>query len=296
MTTTKNILDRARESFDFNVIKLPLQGPDNMKTPLYGLFRDDNSLLVGDSSVSSRYVPHTTDDVCAIIEATQEVFDDCDAQFHFRDGHYVNLAPSEDRRRTIYSNGKSPDSIFPRLTIRAGYDGKSFMVWLGYFRDLCKNLSMMESVKTTYVKIRHTNGLRDKMTELIDQFAGLNQGWDDLGNIIDGMNSAPVQLATFLESVYGAPPAEAGRGMTIHTNRTEAIFRRILDERRRSGRPELDDNFMVSAWEAYNGVQGYTQHDASRRGETTGFDRIILASRDAAVKKAEHLAVAAIAA
>lgn len=293
---TQTILERAREAFDFNVVKMPLSGPDNMKTPLYGLFRDDNSQLVGDSSVTGRYVPHTTDDVCTIIEATQSVFDDCDAQFHFRDGHYVNLAPSDDNRRLIYDNGKQQDNIFPRLTIRAGYDGKSFMVWMGYFRDLCKNLSMMESVKTTYVKIRHTRGLRDKMTELIDQFSGLREGWDDLGDLIDGMNETPVQLATFLENVYGKPPEKEGRGATIHANRTEKIFRRVLDERRRSGRPELDDLFTVSSWEAYNAVQGYVQHDASRRNDATGFDRIILASRDASVKKAEHLAYAAVSA
>jgi len=48
----------------------------------------------------------------------------------------------------------------------------------------------------------------------------------------------------------------------------------------------------VSAWEAYNAVQGYVQHDASRKGSPSDFSRIIGASRDMSVKKAETLALA----
>jgi hypothetical protein len=49
------------------------------------------------------------------------------------------------------------------------------------------------------------------------------------------------------------------------------------------------NGFVVSAWEAYNAVQGYTQHDASRKGNATNFDRILLASRDKNVRMAEEL-------
>lgn len=293
--TTQTTLDIIREKFDFTVDKFPLSGPDGMKTPKYGLFRSDNAEFVGDT-VSGRYVPHTTDDVLAIVEATQEVFDDCHAQCHFRDGHYVNLAPSKDQRRIIFDNGKQADSIFPRLTIQAGFDGRAFSVWLGYFRDLCRNLSMMRSVQSTFVKIRHTSNLRANMDELIAQFHGLQSGWDDLGDVIENMQSAPVRLGAFMDSVYGTPPASDGRALTIHKNRTEKIFKRVLDERARSGRGELDDMYTVSAWEAFNAIQGYTQHDSSRKNKASGFDRIILANNDAAVIKAEKLAVAAIAA
>jgi len=284
-TGHKTILDTVADAFNFTVEKFPLAGPDNMKTPFYGLFRDDNSQCIG-NAVSSDYVPHTTDDVLAIVEATQAVFEDCNVQTYFKEGHYVDLAPTKEMRRAIYGTA---DNIFPRLTIFAGYDGRAFKVHMGYFRDLCLNLHRMKSIKSTYVSIRHTSGLRGKMNELIDQFSGLKDGWDDLGKVIDRMESTSVQLASFLDKVYGKPTAE-GRSTTIHTNRTEAIFKRVLDERLRSGRPQIDDNYTVSAWEAFNAVQGYVQHDASRKGTPNQFDRILASSNDTAVNIAESLA------
>lgn len=282
---TKSVLDTVAEAFSFSVEKFPLAGPDNMKTPFYGLFRDDNSECIG-NAVSADYVVHTTDDILAIVEATQAVFSDCDVQTYFKEGHYVDLAPTKEMRKAVYGTA---DNIFPRLTIFAGYDGRAFKVHMGYFRDLCLNLHRMKAVKSTYVSIRHTSGLRGKMNELIDQFSGLKDGWDDLGKVIDRMESTPVQLAAFLDKVYGTPTAE-GRSTTIHANRTEAIFKRVLDERRRSGRPQIDNTFTVSAWEAFNAVQGYVQHDASRKGKPNKFDRILASSSDAAVIDAESLA------
>ena len=46
----------------------------------------------------------------------------------------------------------------------------------------------------------------------------------------------------------------------------------------------------VSAWEAYNAIQGYVQHDAQAKTGFKGqFDRILRASKDANVRKAESL-------
>jgi hypothetical protein len=284
-TFTKTTLDIVAEAFKFTVEKFPLSGPDRMKTPFYGLFRDDNSKCIG-NAVSADYVPHTTDDVLAIVEATNAVFENCDVQTYFKEGHYVDLAPTKEMRKSIYGTA---DNIFPRLTIFAGYDGRAFKVHMGYFRDLCLNLHRMKSIKSTYVSIRHTSGLRGKMNELIDQFSGLKEGWDDLGEIIKRMENTPIQLAGFLDKVYGLPTTE-GRSTTIHTNRTTAIFKRVLDERRRSGRPQIDSNYTVSAWEAFNAVQGYVQHDASRKGNPNQFDRILASSNDTAVNTAESLA------
>jgi hypothetical protein len=50
---------------------------------------------------------------------------------------------------------------------------------------------------------------------------------------------------------------------------------------------------MVSAWDAFNAVQGYTQHDSIRRGNPTSFQRAMMAQSNAAVLKAEELALAA---
>jgi hypothetical protein len=286
---TENLLDTLREKYNFTVDKLQLSSPFGV-TPMYGLFRSDTHELVNTKSVSGRYVPHTTDEVAAIVEATQSVFENCNAKFDFRNGHYVTIEPTKADRIAIYGTA---DNIFPRLNIYAGYDGQAFKTWMGWFRDLCLNMSRMKSIKSTQSSIHHSGGLRQRMTELVDKFHQLKDSWGDLSNTILQMESVQVKLADFLNGVYGVP-AESGRGLTMHQNRTEKIFKRILDERLRSGRPELDGDYRVSAWEAYNSVQGYVQHDASRRGNATAFDRLLLADSDASVDRAESLAMQAI--
>ena len=103
------------------------------------------------------------------------------------------------------------------------------------------------------------------------------------------MQNVNVNLAEFLNSVYGEPEQEDGRGVTIHRNRTEKIFQRLSSERLRSGRPQLGSDWMVSAWEAFNAVQGYVQHDSRRHGQVSDVDRILAASRDLNVQRAESV-------
>ena len=292
-SVSTSVSDKIRSAFDFSVDKFPLSGPDGMSTPLYGLFRSDTSSLVGSKSVTSRYHPHTTDDVIALSEAAENAFDgDIDVRCHFRAGHYVDVKPNLAQRKSVYG---TTDNIWPRVLIRAGYDGESFRASLGYFRDVCNNMAMMSMVNGTSVCIRHTSGLRSKMDELIATFNTLKNSWSNLSDVVDQMQSREVQLVQFLDAMYPQPEGNASsRATTVHKNRTEAIVRRVATERIRTGRPSMGNDFKISAWEAYNAVQGYVQHDAqARKGFTGEFDRILRASNDATVRKAERLALAA---
>ena len=295
MTTVSPVsaADQVRSAFDFTVDKFPLSGPDGMRTPWYAMFRSDSNEVVGEGSVTSRYEPHQTEDVVALVDACESVFDEASqVKTHFRNGHYVSVAPSDDYRRSIYG---TRDNIFPRLIIRGGYDRSAFNVTLGIYRDACQNLAMLRSVTETFQSIRHTSGLRFAMDELVAQFQTLKDGWQTLENLVHGMQSAEVSMVDFLNEVYPEPDADAGqRAVTIHKNRTEKIFKRLQRERIKTGRPVIDSTFSVSAWEAYNAIQGFNQWDAPRREGFKGeFDRILKASDNQAVRKAETLALAA---
>lgn len=282
-------VDSVKSKFDFSVDKFPLAGPDGLKTPLYGLFRSDTMEFVG-KPCSKHYVAHQSDDVLALVESAGEAFEGVgDVQCHFRDGHYVSIAPSRDQRRAIYG---SADNIFPRFIVNAGYDGRAFSAIMGFYRDACSNLAMMRQVSGTSVSIRHGSGLREKMDDLIQTFSALRESWATLGDVIAELQSREVRMTDFLDQVYGQPDPDSKRGVTVHKNRTEAIFRRLSRERFTTGRGAMDSQFNVSAWEAYNAVQGYVQHDASRKGSPSDFARVIAASNDGAVKKAEGLALA----
>ena len=290
-TTMNNVQEKVVNAFNFQIEKFPLSGPDNLKTPFYGLFRSDNLKTVG-NAVSKRYVPHQTDDVLAITEAASKAFGDgIDVKCHFRDGHFVEIAPSSSHRRTIFG---TEDNVFPRCIVNAGYDGRAFKASLGFYRDLCSNLHIPKAVGfASSVRLRHTSGLRKFMNGMIEDFKLLGDSWDSMVEQLESMQNREVRIVDFLNEIYPQPEDDSKRGLTIHKNRTEAILRRLMRERQASGRPELDQSGSVSAWEAFNAVQGYVQHEATRKsGFNNDMDRIILASRDQAVVAAERLALA----
>tara|TARA_R100000008_G_scaffold85411_1_gene75259 strand:- start:2334 stop:3224 length:891 start_codon:yes stop_codon:yes gene_type:complete len=284
-----DVSNKIQEAFNFTVDKFPLSGPDGMRTPWYALFRSDTESVVGNGSVTSRYVPHQTDDVLALVDAAAEAFEgEIDVTTHFRDGHYVSIQPTKHERLSVFGQN---DNVWPRVIINAGYDGKAFNATMGYFRDACRNLAMMRQVNGTTVSIRHTSGLRSQMDDLIATFNTLKESWGTLSGVIQNLQTRDVQMVDFLNAIYTEPATDATqRAVTVHRMRTEAIFKRLQSERFRTGRPAMGESFTVSAWEAFNAVQGYVQHDAQAKTGFKGeFDRILRASRDANVRKAEKL-------
>lgn len=283
------VSNAVRKAFDFSVDKFPLSGPDGLTTPWYALFRSDTESVVGNGSVTSRYVPHQTEDVLALVDAAAEAFDgQIDVKCHFRDGHYVSIQPTSHDRLKVYGE---QDNVWPRVVVNAGYDGRAFSATMGYYRDLCRNLAMMRRVEGTTVSIRHTSGLRGHMDSLIATFNTLKDSWTGLSDVIMHLQNAEVQVVDFLNEIYPQPAEDASkRAATVHRERTEAIFKRLQAERFRSNRPTMGKDFKVSAWEAFNAIQGFVQHDAqSKTGFKSDFDRIVRASRDANVRKAESL-------
>jgi len=285
--SSSKISETLNQQFNFTVDKFPLSGPDGLKTSLYGLFRSDNSQHIGDA-VSVQYVPHQTEDVLTLCEAAQEAFEgEVELKCHFREGHYVILQPSREERKAIFDG----DDVFPRIMISAGYDGKAFKASMGYYRDLCKNLHRISSVNSTSVSIRHTSGLRGHMDDLIRDFQELKDSWGDLTITMEKMRDKRISMVEFLNAVYGEPEKEEGRGATMHKNRTEAIFQRLSREMSQLGQ-RFGANYEVSAWMAFNALQGYHQHDQSARKEYSGnFDRILRTMTDKNVAKAEALAL-----
>ena len=293
--SASDVASKVSSAFDFSVDKFPLSGPEGMRTDQYGLFRSDTGYLNGIKSVASGYVPHQTEDVLALVDAASEAFDgEIDIDCHFRNGHYVSIKPTKQERLSIYSQN---DNIWPRVLINAGYDGKAFRATMGYYRDACRNLHWMRLVNGTTVGISHTSGLRSQMDDLIATFNTLKDSWGTLSDVIQNLESREVQMVDFLNEIYPQPEADASkRAVTVHKDRTEAIVKRLQSERFRTGRDPMTSSFEVSAWEAFNAIQGYVQHDAqSKTGFKGEFDRILRASRDANVRKAESLVMALVA-
>jgi hypothetical protein len=290
LSVESDIQASIRAAYPFSVDKFRLAGPDGLTTPWYGLFRSDTCEAIGGGSVTDRYTPHETDDVIALTDAASEAFGGvAEVKCGFDDGHFLIAQPSKAQRMEVFNS----DTVWPRLVISAPYGGSgSFRASVSYYRDVCQNLAMMRQVAGAAVVIRHTNSLRRKMDDLIRTFQGLTGAWDNMQRVIQMMENRQVNMVEFLRAVYGEPDRASDRSVNHHRNRTEAIFRRLHSERLRVGRGDLvPGEWQVSAWEAYNAVQGYVQHDSNRRGRPSQIDRIILAASDPAVLRAESLAL-----
>lgn len=301
--SSSDVSAAVRSAFDFTVDKFPLFGPENMRTDQYGLFRSDTGYLTGVKSISKQYVPHTTDDVCALVEAASTAFGGhLDLKCHWRNGHYVSIAPTLEQRRSVYGTA---DAIWPRIMLRGGFDGKGFKATMGYWRDLCLNMSMLETVESTSVSIRHSSNLRGQMDELIHSFEGLKDGWENLTAVAERMQSRTVNRLDYVREVFAdrmptdeqlaqlaINPNAKIRALKVWDNMLRAMQNRLDSESKRSNRAAGRQE--ISAWEAFNMVQGYIQHDAqAKTGFKDQFSRILRAANDKHVRRAAQIAMAA---
>lgn len=303
--TATDIGSRIREAFPFTVDRFPLTGPDNMRTPHYGLFRSDTGECVG-NAVTERYEPHTLDDVCALAEAASGAFNGTESvKAHWRDGHFLTISPTREWKRSVFDERfpdagahgiqRESDIVFPMLIVRASYNGRSFTADLGVHRLICGNtLSVPVKGMSISANIRHHSSLREKMDDLIEDMRRVVSASDNLMETINEANSRTVNMADFLREVYPLKDDASKNSIGRHDRRIEKIMRRMMNERRNLGRPDkyVRNLREATAWEAYNAVQGYVQHDASRKKDPSKMDRMILAFEDKAVKTAEQLAFA----
>lgn len=293
MSITENaavLCDRLDEVFTEDVQKFPLSGPDGMKTPHYGLFL--GSQCIG-FACKRNYNPHTREDIKTLLTAAIPAFPSAIEDMHVSaywtgDAHVVSLAPSREYRKAVFGS----DTIWPRLLIHAGYDGSSFKASLGFYRDACRNMAVIRSTgRGCSAAIRHSSHLRDKLDDLRLTFAKLANGWNSVVETAQQMESRSVQLASFLAQVYPMPDDATRRIRETHEQRIAKIIRRIQSERLQL-RGTIGSLETATAWEAWNGVQGYVQHERRRHGRPSQFARAIMALDDSAVARAMELALA----
>jgi hypothetical protein len=287
--TKETIGDKIDSAFPGEVRMLRLQGPDGLQTPHFGLFRDDTWECL-DYAPKKGYVPHTRDDVKALGEAASEAWGDVvDIDCGWHNGHRLTICPSKEHRRSICGTN---DNLFPRCFVYGGYNGRAFSATLGAYYDRCQNLMMISSAGSYRQTIRHTSGLRGKMDSLIGQFSSLANQWQNLGDIAAEMQTRESTIADYIAQVYPLPSEATDTVARKYQNRAVAIVNRIIRERQatfgRAGNIE-----RATMWELYNGVQGYIQHDKTRRNSPSTFQRQMLALEDTTVNRALQLSLAA---
>lgn len=273
------------------VEKFPCRTIDDTPCPFYALL-DSQGRPVGKRSVGKDYTPHQYGrDLAPIVDLALGAFESIGnvRAWWSGTGHVVRILPSDQYRREVYGT----DTLVPCLQIRADYFG-SPMISVGGYRDLCSNLHMLSMVRGTTAKLRHTSGLPIRAEIVQRQIRDTLAAFDGTMTKVREAAGQVVNLADFYREVYPMSAAAAegsGRANTIQRNRLDALVARLMRERRITGTPAGVGTNQATAWEAYNSVQGYEQHEASP--SVTGTEeRIERAATAPAVRRAEALAFA----
>lgn len=284
----ENICAKIDEAFPFEVNKLPLFGPENLRTNLYGCFKSDTGENIG-GAVKKNYIPHTLEDIKAIALAGMTGFDGAELHCSWNNGHSLIIQPTEEYRRNVFG---TKDAIFPRGIIRAGYGGlKSFDGSLGLYRDTCANLMRLKvDGRFVSMRIKHTSGLMDKIQSLVNEFESLLQHWNGVADEAVEMNQVELNFNDFIRSVYPLPEQPTDRIIKTYEQRVTEIIKRLEGERRGFGRLNTSLS-RATAWEAFNAVQGYEQHTARKHGRPDKFQRMFSALESPVVDKAYDLAL-----
>ena len=269
--------------YNFSVDKFPLSGPDGLKTAHYGLFRSDTSENVG-NAVSGKYVPHTVEDISTLVEAARQAFDgELSVTAHWNQGHQLILQPTRNAAATVYGD----DKIIPKLSIFGGFGGTGFKADLGFFRYTCSNLAFLSRVVGVSANIRHTLSMRDRIDNLVTRFATIRDSWQATQEQIAVMADRQLSITRFMAELFPKDLSATGRGLTVAEKRVETILGRLMLEREKLGMAQAD---TASGWMLWNAVQGYTQHNATRKIANVDL-RGLATWDDPIVNRAEQLAL-----
>lgn len=292
-----HVAKTVSDAFPFRVERFPLEGPDNLKTPHYGLFRTDQAECVG-RAVTNRYHPHQTSDVAVLADAAATAMeltaDNIDIQTGWDAGQIVTIGPSKAARTAMFDDGG--DRVWPRIVIRARYDARAFIARAGMYRDVCKNLMLVRKISNCTVSINHGTAQFDKRIEAaVERFKQLDTRFADVASHVQRMQTVDVPAIEYVGDVLQVTP------QSPKSKHVAAIIHRLRRELgMSSGDPfgEIDRNddvavagVTVSAWSAYNAVQGWAQHEKTRRNVARGdwTARAYRALDDPIVRRAEAL-------
>ena len=285
--TSDSIADHIRKSFNHKAITAPLSGPDGFKTNLYGVFEVDNDSgdwrQASQVSVKAGYVPHQVEHLIEHASVAQEVFGGLvNVNCSWHNGHRLIIQPTREYRREV---AHSNDSVWPRVAIHASYT-ESYTASIGYYRDMCSNLSMMRSVSKASYKVRHTSSLNNNMDELTRIFTQLKSNWDAVHETMLKMQQKTVVMDDLIESVFGHvdKDEDSKRKVTNHEDRRKKILYRLGKEQEQLTNVVFSP--VTNGWLAFNAVQGYIQHDMSRRGNPSKVARAWSAMNDVRVNHA----------
>ena len=313
-SVSDRVRDEIQQAFPFDVVKKQFLTLDDPQLGLsfspsdrYGLYRSDTGSHIAGTAVSKSYTCHQTADIIRPAVAIAEMFEDdgLEVRCHWRAGHVVSLAPTKESWKVSITE---KDVIQPRAFLSAGYNGLPFSLQVGLYRPMCTNLAVFQSIESSSYKFKHTLKMHERLDDFNEELEQLREGWRATIVRCQQYENTRVWLRPILEETIGRkydPVGMSDQEKDRYVKTWDGIVKRIRQEAEISQREfrevvcphrELvtETDTQVSAWQAYQGIQGYYQHVASRqnrddlKGNDWMFRRALQNLSDKRVARAER--------
>lgn len=238
-----------------------LNDGDFISFPYYGLVSTDGRIIPVDHSVSAKHVHHTKADFRSALEAgLAAIGGNGKISAHWNNnGYFGSFENRDDSRYNISGNPR--DYIRHKFIVHMPHDG-SVRLGLAVDAAICSNLMMFKTIKSSSFNVRHTLSFKDRFDYIVDSFHRLEETQADIAAKIETLNAKSVKIDDFVQKFILA-------GKDSMSKQLETRIEKILSRVYRESVTALGnaDRTTATAWRLWSGLQGYLQHDATRKSE-----------------------------
>lgn len=241
--------------------KLPIQGVFFKTKEIARKYGSDSRLVVSHSKGEDYHfqtLQDATDQAIAAYKTLRCMGSDCvEMSAHFHNGYHISFTQKIEysQRRFMFEN----DIVIPWFNLSIPYNA-CFTGNGGGKRIVCSNLFTTKHVAKFHFSLRHTKNMGERLIGVEKGIQAIAGNWDAFIEHCNTLARKSVSLDAFYEHVYGEKP-DTKRGITVWNDRKAEIRARIDSEANKLG---LSPN---NAWLVFNGLQGYLQHDTTRKAE-----------------------------
>lgn len=272
----KQIVNSVADVMDVLEVKFPHTTIDNLydsqgnKLPIKGVFYRDQEearlfgsndrLVVYHSKGEDYYFQSREDAIDQAIMAFQSVKamggDAIEMVATFNKGYSVSFTQKIERkdRKFMFEN----DIIFPTYNFNFSYDSVS-RGGGGCDRFCCSNLITTTRVAGFSFSFRHTKNAGERMIAIQAGIADIANNWGAFLQHCEMMGKKSVNLLDVYSRVWGDKPGKEGRKLTVWNDRLGDMQTRLNRE------SSLLGLSPANGWLVFNAVQGYLQHDTTRK-------------------------------
>lgn len=241
---------------------------DVINFPFYGLVTSDGKQVPLDRSISAKYGFHRRAHFRKGLEAgVAALGGECRVNAYWNDGYFATLERLDDEAYQVSGNPR--DIVRTKFWLHMPYSS-SCRIGLCMDVAVCRNKMIWQTMKSTVRTVRHCLSFDDLFENVVRDFEAVGRARGPMLERIQLLSEKVVDINKF-----GVHAMATGPEMSKQLeNRFRALSNRVMREYDALGYgiPNLE---RVSGWRVYNALQGYFQHEATRKNSADDIFRAV---------------------